>query len=85
MTFTIFQSIILYLLPVIALGINIYFKNHIVRTVVFVYYTALICLRWQVGIDFQTYTEWIKNYDCICRHRLFLWNGPYLSFGLLPI
>jgi hypothetical protein len=65
----------------IALSVNIRFRNRYVRLAVFVYYTLLICLRWQVGIDFQTYVEWIEWYGYL---DFSLFNEP-LSIGLIKL
>ena len=81
MTFTMFQSICVYLLPIVALAINIRFQNNTVRILVFFYYLLLICLRWQVGVDFETYVQWINRYGYL---DLSLFNEP-LAIGLIKL
>ena len=81
MTFTIDMTILLYLLPLIALAVNIWLKNKIARIAVFCYYILLICLRWQVGVDFTVYLRWINAY---AYQKISIFNEP-LSVGLIKL
>ena len=80
-TFTLIQSILIYLVPVIVLAVNIHFQNGVVRVSVFLYFLLIICLRWQVGVDFQTYVQWIKRYGYLDFSAL---NEPF-SIALIKL